>query len=396
MVEPYGVYMNSGLYQLVDNLEAIFERLKLNLPEISRPFYKKLSIDELRGVLLYGLRGVGKTTFLLKKIQNKNFLYFSADNPTISNFPLFDIVEAIFRRGYDGVVIDEVHFANKWSLHIKSLFDAHPNKIIWISDSSNLTLRKSVADLSRRFVQYKIPLMSFREYIFLASGLFFDEIDVFNNLDRTFLCSINKINVLKLFNEYLSFGTRPIFIEGVYCLRLKSLLEKTIYSDIPFYVSSISDNHLRLLNAIIGHLLLSPIPTINISGMCNEWGIGKEKLYDLLYVMEHSELINIVRQKNKHNFLKGSKVFLSDPTYYNCFKGNIGSLREAFFVTSVKEKYTINASYDETVCDYLVNDIAIEIGGKNKKSKHADYVVSDDLEIPVGKRLPLWIFGFLY
>jgi len=383
------------LDRVLENCELTFERLKLSLPDKKRPFYEELNIDNTRGALVYGQRGVGKTTFLLDKIRNKNFLYFSADNPLVSSLPLYDFVQEIFKRGYEGIVIDEIHHSNSWSLNVKALFDDYPDKYIWISDSSNLMLKKSVADLSRRFVQYRIPMLSFREYVYLITGKLTNKIDIFN-FQKSFLSDISELNILKLFNDYLDFGIRPIFFEGEYCSRLKNLIEKSLYSDIPFYVKSIQDSHLRLMNAIIGHLLISPVPTINVSGMCSEWGIGKEKLYDILYVMEHSELINIVRKKNKHNYSKGSKIFLSDPSCYHCFRGDIGNVREAFFVLSMKELYELYASDDENECDYIVNNKKFEIGGRNKKRKNAEYIVSDDLDIPLGNRLPLWMAGFQY
>jgi hypothetical protein len=42
-----------------------------------------------------------------------------------------------------------------------------------------------------------------------------------------------------------------------------------------------------------------------------------------------------------------------------------------------------------------------EIGGKNKdmsKLSHVEHawLVKDEMEYPVGKSLPLWLFGFLY
>ncbi len=387
--------MRDILNRVLENCELTFERLRLSLPDKKRPFYEKLNIDNTRGALVYGQRGVGKTTFLLDKIRNKNFLYFSADNPLISSLPLYDFVQEIFKKGYEGIVIDEIHHSNSWSLNVKALFDDYPDKYIWISDSSNLMLKKSVADLSRRFVQYRIPMLSFREYVYLVTGRLTEKIDIFN-FQKSFLSDISELNILKLFNDYLNFGIRPIFFEGEYCSRLKNLIEKSLYSDIPFYVKSIQDSHLRLMNAIIGHLLISPVPTINVSGMCSEWGIGKEKLYDILYVLEHSELINIVRKKNKHNYSKGSKIFLSDPSCYHCFRGDIGNVREAFFVLSMKELYELYASDDEKECDYIVNNKKFEIGGRNKKRKNAEYIVSDDLDIPLGNRLPLWMAGFQY
>ncbi|MGA1846347.1 ATP-binding protein [Deferribacter abyssi] len=384
--------------EIIDQIELTFERIKNYIPERKRLFYNNIQIDNIRGALVYGLRGVGKTTFLIDKIVNskRNFLYLSADTPIISSLPLYDIVSAIFKRGYDGVVIDEVHYANKWSVHVKALYDDYPGSTIWISDSSNIILKRGVADLSRRFVQFRIPLMSFREYLFLTQNILIDTVDFFN-INKNLFRKLKNINILKLFNDYINTGIRPIFSEGEYCLRLKGLLEKSIYYDIPFYVSSIQDNHLRVINAIIGHLINAPVPTINISGMCSEWGLGKEKLYNLLYVMEQSELINIIRKPGKSVYTKGSKIFISDPSIYSCFKGNIGSVREAFVVMCLKEKFNnIFASKDEKDCDFIVDNFKIEVGGKNKKKKNADFVISDDIDVPVRNRIPLWILGLIY
>ena len=383
--------------KVIEQFELTLERLKTYLPEKKRPFYKSIQIDGVRGALVYGLRGVGKTTFLIDKIASskKNFLYFSADHPSISSLPLYDIVSAIFKKGYDGVVIDEIHHANKWSEHVKAIYDDYPNKTVWISDSSNLILKKSVTDLSRRFVQFRIPLMSFREYIFLTQDILIDPTDSFD-MDRSILIKLKNMNILKLFADYINGGIRPIFTEGEYCSRLKGLLEKSIYYDIPFYVSSIQDNHLRVMSAIIGHLINAPIPTINVSNMCNEWDLGKEKLYNLLYVMERSELINIVRKPGKFTYTKGAKIFLSDPSMYNCFKGNLGSAREAFVVMCLKEKYEVFACKYEKDCDFVVNGIKIEVGNRNKKDKDADFVVSDEIDFPVRNKIPLWMLGLLY
>ncbi|MGC8822962.1 MAG: ATP-binding protein [Desulfurella sp.] len=383
--------------EIIDKFELILERLKRYLPLKKRPFYDQIPIDDIRGALIYGSRGVGKTTFLINKIasSNKNFLYISADNPLVSFIPLYDIVSAMFKRGYDGVVIDEIHHANKWSEHLKSLYDDYPGNKIWISDSSNLILKKSVSDLSRRFVQFRIPLMSFREYLYLTQDIMIDLIDPFED-SKNIYPKLKGVNILKLFSEYMSSGIRPIFFEGEYCKRLKSLMEKSIYYDIPFYVPSIQDSHFRVMNAIIGHLVNAPIPTINVSGMCNEWGLSKEKLYQLLFVMEQSELINIVRVRSKSMYTKGAKIFLADPSIYNCFDGNLGSARESFVVMCLKEKYELFASKNEKDCDFIVNNIKIEVGGRNKKKKNADFVITDDVDIPIKNRIPLWLLGLIY
>ncbi len=104
------------------------------LPSALRPFTREYH-DLPQTLVLTGPRGVGKTTFLLHHATGKRFLYLSMDNPSLANFPLYDLVRAIFLEGYEGVIIDEVHFAANWSLHLKALSDDFPRHSIWASDS---------------------------------------------------------------------------------------------------------------------------------------------------------------------------------------------------------------------------------------------------------------------
>ena len=152
------------------------------------------------------------------------------------------------------------------------------------------------------------------------------------------------------------------------------------------------------MNAVIGYLAVSPIPTLNIDALSTEWSIGKEKLYELLNVLDHIGLINIVRYKQDHKASgKGAKMLLADPSMYHVLRGDKGNVREAFLVTSMRSSgMRVFASKDESKGDFVVDGKLVEVGGKNKNPKQADYVVRDTLELPLGNALPLWSFGFLY
>ena len=384
------------LNEVISLLEETHQRLKLSLPERTRPIYDSIEIDKVRTALVYGQRGAGKTTFLLYRSKGKPFLYISADNPLVIAHPLYEVVREVFKRGYEGVLIDEVHHARDWSLHLKALYDDYPDKYIWASGSSSLLIKKGVADLSRRFVQIRIPLLSFREFLHLKVGVLPDPIDVFNVHEKD-LRLVREVNVLRLFREYVSSGTRPIFFEGEYCERIKGIVEKMIFNDVPFYLPSIQSNHLRLMSAVIGHLISSPVPTVNVSKLCSEWHIGKEKLYQLLSVMEAIELLRIVRRRgDKSHYSKGAKMLINDPSVYHCFKGNLGTAREAFVVFALSERYDVYASPREEEFDYFVNGKKLEVGGKRKETKSADFVVSDDIELPVRNRIPMWLLGMVW
>jgi len=144
-------------------------------------------------------------------------------------------------------------------------------------------------------------------------------------------------------------------------------------------------------------MISSPIPTVNISKLCGEWHIGKEKLYQLLNVMEAVELLRIVRRKgDKSVYSKGAKMLINDPSVYYCFNGNPGTAREAFVVFTLSERYEVYASPREEDYDYLADGKGIEVGGRRKETKSADLVISDDLELPVRNRLPMWLLGMVW
>ncbi|MCD6176199.1 MAG: ATP-binding protein [Candidatus Cloacimonetes bacterium] len=385
--------------EIIERLESRKVRMVSALPDRKRLYFEKLEkIENERGILLYGPRGVGKTTYLLINAKKYNFFYVSGDDPLLSQISLYNLGERIFLEGFNGLIIDEVHFLNNWSLQIKSLYDSFPDKKIWISDSSSIILRKGIADLSRRFIKVRMPLLSFREYIHLATGVKIDEIESPFTFDREYIVSLTKdIEVLKLFKEYSSSGTRPFFLEGNFSEKMKNVLEKTLYNDIPYFLESVRDNHLRLMNAIISYLLYSKIPTINVDSMCKEWGVGKPKLYELMRVMEESELINIVyKERNFKVNSKGDKIFPSDPSYYYIYDGEIGNFREAFVVFALKEKGNVYSIKNEKDGDFIFNGIKIEVGGKNKKRKNSEFVIRDDLDLPIRNKIPLWVLGLLW
>jgi len=95
-------------HEIITNLEEAMQRRLSILPSALRPFTREYH-DLPQTLVLTGPRGVGKTTFLLHHATGKRFLYLSMDNPSLANFPLYDLVRAIFLEGYEGVIIDEVH-----------------------------------------------------------------------------------------------------------------------------------------------------------------------------------------------------------------------------------------------------------------------------------------------
>lgn len=349
-------------------------------------------------LLLTGARGCGKSTFLLYHSQGKRLMYFSADNPKIMNVPLYDLVNEIFMLGYEGVIIDEVHYAADWSIHLKALYDDFPGKIFWVSDSSSLVLKAGEGDLSRRYVPMKMPLMSFREFLYIETGMVYPKYQ----LGDTVLPTQPTSEILNLFHQYRTHGTRPFYQEGDFYARYMAVLDKVLNHDIPFFLPSITNNNLRAIRAIIGTLASSSIPRIQVTSLCADWGIGAEKLYQLLFVMESVELLHIVRLQNDTKSRSvGAKMLFADPCAYAVLNADEGTEREAYIVNCFKQAgYLVNAMRDEKNGDYVMSkegtSITIEVGGKNKKPKNSDFVVRDNTDYPAAKALPFWLIGMMW
>jgi len=205
---------------------------------------------------------------------------------------------------------------------------------------------------------------------------------------------------LRHFQNYLKGGFRPFFLEdrSLYLEKVMNTITKTMEADIPFLVPQITESHLRLMHAVIGYLTVSKVPTLQINSLCRAWGIGKEKLYQLLAAMERAHLIRIVRKQNdtKMNSV-GAKLLLQEPSVYGFFGSNKGTQREAYVATALADSgLDVFASSNEADCDFVAGGFLLEVGGAKKRIKAADYVIRDNADYPSGNILPMWMLGLAY
>ena len=99
---------------------------------------------------------------------------------------------------------------------------------------------------------------------------------------------------------------------------------------------------------------------------------------------------------------KPDKIYVHNPNILHALgsRENVGTVRECFFVNQLSKGHTVE--YGKSTGGFVVDGrITIEVGGKDKSfDQIADltdsYVFADEMEFPVGKKLPLWLAGFLY
>ncbi len=118
--------------------------------------------------------------------------------------------------------------------------------------------------------------------------------------------------------------------------------------------------------------------------------------------LKRAKIFNLLRSKSGgDNILtKPEKLYLAntDLHFVYCNNSEIGTIKEVFFMSMFEENRLEIAKSG----DFIVDDkYIIEIGGKNKGFKQIkdlsnNLVVAEDLEIGIGNKIPLWLFGFLY
>jgi predicted AAA+ superfamily ATPase len=182
-----------------------------------------------------------------------------------------------------------------------------------------------------------------------------------------------------------------------------AVLDKTLYSDVPFFLPNITDGNLRLMKAITGTLAASSIPRLQVRSLCADWGLGAEKLYQILNVMESVGVLRIVRIENDTKAkTAGDKLFFADPSFYSVLHGNPGTAREALVASLCADAgWTVESTRDDSTGDFVITGnsgpgirkLKIEVGGASKKIKSADFVIRDDIDYPSTNAVPMWLLG---
>ena len=379
----------------------------LPTPKFKRYLFHKIDFkSKLIGIL--GQRGVGKTVLLRQiaqhyQLEPSKMLYISADNIKKS---LSEIAIEFSAFGGELLIIDEIHKASDFALELKTIYDFIDIRVIF-SGSSALELENSKVDLSRRSLFYELGSLSFREFLAIRFEIELEELsleEILQNHQNIALSIKKQFKPLEYFSYYKAYGAYPFFTEGElgYNLRLNEIMNIILDSEVAT-IYNVDSDKINTIRKLL-HLLCSSVPVeLNIQNLAKSAEISRNTLYSYLYYLKKANLIEIIggNFKNKKLLNKPDKIYLDNINLYNilCSDHNNGSLRESFFVSQIKVNHNVKYS---NIGDFKIDDRYIfEIGGKNKGFKQIkdvpdSFVVSDDIEIGFGNKIPLWLFGFLY
>ena len=355
---------------------------------------------------ILGQKGVGKSTLIRQHIKRagniSESLYVQADDIYFSAHTLVETAREFFARGGKYLYIDEIHKYGNWSTEIKNIYDSLPLLHVVYSGSSILDLEKGGADLSRRVIEYHLPVWSFREFLNIRNGWSLKPATLEEILKGKVDFPYGPERPRAYFEEYMKKGCYPFFNEGEFETRLRRILNTTVEVDIPKY-AGMTIAATQKLKKFMYYISTSVPIKINFSDMARDLGLDRDDLPKYLEYLEKAELVSVLRVKANGDAIlrKMDKLYLNNPNMAHVLSGEkpeTGNARETIFYRWTRHKFE---TLESPTSDFEIEGKTFEVGGRKKGKKQIagiqdGYIVKDDIEYVYDNQIPLWMFGFLY
>ncbi|MBQ6748940.1 MAG: ATP-binding protein [Paludibacteraceae bacterium] len=377
-----------------------------------RPLMNKIEWED-RLIEIKGSKGVGKTTLILQHIRMAfpnvdDTLYVSLDNLWFKSHTLKELADWLYAQGVRYLFLDEVHYYPHWQTAIKNLIDEYAELHIVFTGSSMLQLEAGEGDLSRRMIDYRLPGLSFREYLQFEGVAEFPSCSIEDILQKhvpvSFAVKEKLGSIQPYFNEYLEHGYYPFYkaVRSGYEIRLQHIVNQVLERDYPMIddvtVPTIEKTKKMLM------VLAQNVPQMpTMSTLYGQLETGRNQGLKMLYALQRADLLMFLSDntKNLKTLGRPEKIFLHNTNlmYALGAKIEIGTVRETFFLNQLSE--VLPVCYPAKG-DFLVdNKYLFEVGGANKtfeqiKDVPDSFLAVDNTETGYKNRIPLWLFGFLY
>lgn len=361
-----------------------------------------------------GSRGVGKTTMMRQYIRKEygenagEALYCVLDSMYFTTHTLLELAERFYLMGGKHLFLDEVHKYPTWSKELKEIYDLYPKLKVTFSGSSLLQILNADADLSRRVLSYTMEGLSFREFLHFYKHI---ELpihtleEILTDADNicTEVCKV--CSPQKMFEEYLRVGYYPFYDgnELEYYSRIENVVNFIIDQEMTEFCG-VDSAYTRKIKAMLLFLAGNVPYEVNIAKLASYLELNKSTVLSYLNAMERAELLHLLYTDNKSvtKMQKPDKIFIHNTNMLCTFaqQYQTGTIRECFVVNQLSTNHTVE--YGKTEGDFKVDGKwTFEVGGEGKSFEQiADipqsFILADNLEFPIGKKLPIWLVGLTY
>lgn len=401
-------------------MEKLFALHDAYISQVPMEFTRGLMEDidwNSRLIGIKGPKGVGKSTLMQQYVRkhfrdgDRHVLYCSADAGYFTEHSLIETATRFVQSGGTQLFIDEIHKYDNWSRELKEIYDLYRNLHVVVSGSSLIRFNDGQADLSRRLIEYEMPGLSFREYLWFETGIRMDPVTLGQLLaDPAEFCLgvVRKLRPLEYFGHYLKSGYYPFYFDekGVYQNKVQSVVNYIIESELTAY-RNLEVGNTRKVKALL-QVLSQIVPyQVDISKISRNIGIQRPTT---LKYMKNLEEANLIRRlftdlETTGDLQKPDKILLDNPNLIYTLSSaepEIGTVRESYFCNQLAGAgHKVEYGGLKTGDFRIDGSQVIEVGGPDKgftqvKGEKEGYVAADGIESAVFRKVPLWAFGFLY
>ncbi len=355
-----------------------------------------------------GTRGIGKTIFLLDYIKSafgndKSCLYVNLNNFYFSGHSLVDFASEFRKTGGKTLVLDQVFKYPEWSVAIRDIYNKFPDLQVIFTGSPVMRLKDDNPDLKGKVASYHLRGLSFREYLnYITQNTFIKYTldDILKYHVEIAKDILFKTKPLAYFNDYLHHGFYPFFTEHVnFSENVLKIVNLTLEIDIPF-LQQMELKYLPKLKKLI-YTLSGDMPhTPNISQLSSSIDTSRATVINYLKYLKNARLINPIYQGDADSSKKPERVYLQNPNLLHAISMSQPSqeaLIETFVLNQVQKGHHIsgNGKAGEFEID---KQLTFKVGNNKRLNPNQKntYVLIDMEEVGEGKRIPVWLFGFLY
>ena len=399
-------------------MESLFKKhdrlVAVTSTEIIRQWANSINWDA-RLMAIRGPKGVGKTTMMLQyiklnyKLLDRQVLYVSCEDKYFSNHSLLFLAEQFYLNGGRHLFLDEVHKYDDWSSEIKEIYDFYPTMRVVLSGSSLLSMTEGDADLARRCINHDIQGLSFREFLHFYKGIKMPVYPLEQVLENPapLIEEMNKHGrPIALLKEYLNYGYYPYYLnnETDYHIAIQQVVNKIIDIELP-RICGVDLNNTRKIKSLLTILCASVPFQVDITKLATLSGLKRDTIINYLSYLDKAKLIRLLYSdlKNIKRMQKPDKIYIDNTNLLHAWATapiQIGTIRETFVANQLSVNHVVE--FRKTNGDFLVDSkYTFEVGGDDKDFQQianvADsFILADDMETAIGKKLPIWVVGFDY
>jgi predicted AAA+ superfamily ATPase len=364
--------------------------------------------DRLIGIK--GSRGVGKTTFLLSYarerfgIGNRTCLYMNLNQFSFTECSIYDFAREFYSQGGKVLLLDQVFKYPDWSKELRLCYDSLPHLKIVFTGSSVMRLREENPDLSGRVVPYNLRGFSFREYINLTTGAEFPVYkldDILTNHVEISRHIHTLVDPLVHFRDYLHHGYYPFYLEKRnFSENLLKTINMMLEVDV-LYIKQVEQRYLPKLRKLLYILSTNEPSAPNVSQLSKDITTSRATVMNYIKYLTDARLTNMLYRYGESFPKKPAKVYMHNTNVmYPMRPGAVNeqALKETFFYNILHRDHKVNLGLkgSQFLIDGVYNFIIDDISTAKTKNNGNFFYATDNLDYGTDRRIPLWLFGFLY